>query len=81
MCIAHPAKILEIKEKSFVCDFLGVREVCVGEFCPKAQVGDYVLIHGGYAIEVLDKEQADLSLEVFSELSDVINENSEKPKI
>lgn len=74
MCVAHPAKIIEIKENSFVCDFLGVTETCIGEFCKKAKAGDYVLIHGGYAIEILDEEEAENSLEVFSELSDILSE-------
>ena len=72
LCIAHPAKVLEIKENKVKCDFLGVEEVCVGDFCPKVKVGDYVLIHGGYAIEVLDPKEAELSLELFEELSDEI---------
>ena len=78
MCVAHPAKVLEIKDNKLVCDFLGVREICVGEFCPKVQIGDYVLIHGGYAIEILKTEDAELSLELFNELSDIIKDNKSK---
>ncbi len=69
VCIAHPAKVLEINDNLLKCDFLGVAEVCVGDLCPKVEVGDYVLIHGGYAIEVLDPKEAELSLEIFEELS------------
>ncbi|MBQ7257382.1 MAG: HypC/HybG/HupF family hydrogenase formation chaperone [Abditibacteriota bacterium] len=71
MCIAHPAKVLEIKDKNIICDFLGVAEVCVGDLCPTVEVGDYVLIHGGYAIEILDPKEAELSLEIFEELSNI----------
>ena len=71
MCVAHPAKVIEIKENSLVCDFLGVREVCLWEFCPKAKVGDFVLIHGGYAIEILKEDDAQMSLEIFKELSEL----------
>ena len=71
MCVAHPAKVIEIKENSLVCDFLGVREVCLGEFCPMAKVGDFVLIHGGYAIEILKEDDAQMSLEIFKELSEL----------
>ena len=74
MCVAHPAKILEINENKFTCDFLGVQEVCIGEFCKNAKVGDFVLIHGGYAIEILKEDDAELSLEIFKELSEISNE-------
>ncbi|MBQ0105121.1 MAG: HypC/HybG/HupF family hydrogenase formation chaperone [Armatimonadetes bacterium] len=74
MCVAHPAKVLEIKEDKLVCDFLGVREVCAGDLCPNAKIGDFVLIHGGYAMQILDEEEACLSLDVFRELGEITEE-------
>ena len=57
MCIAAPAKIVLIDEESNICaaDFGGVRQNARLDLLPDAKIGDYVLIHAGYAIEKLAK--------------------------
>jgi len=69
MCYAVPAKVLEIREDVGVVDFgNGVRrEVLLG--LVDAKVGDYVLVHAGFAIKVLDEESA---LEILRELEEVL---------
>jgi hydrogenase expression/formation protein HypC len=63
MCLAIPGKIVEIQQKEGVRTgrvlFGGiVREGCL-DFVPEANVGDYVMVHVGFAISVVDKEEAE----------------------
>jgi len=68
MCLAIPAKILEVNRDIARVDFgQGVaREVNV--MLVEARVGEYVLVHAGYAIQVVDKEAAEESLRLWREL-------------
>jgi len=76
MCIAAPAKIVEIDTESNICaaDFGGVRQNAKLDLLPDAEIGDYVLIHAGYAIEKLSEEAAKESLESWNELLEVLDE-------
>ena len=67
MCLAVPAEVKSIEGTTAKVDFGGVmREVNVS--LVTAQVGDYVIVHAGYAIEVLDREEAEKTLQLFREL-------------
>ena len=62
MCLAIPGKIVEFHENHGVrmskVDFGGItREACL-EYIPDAQLGDYVLVHVGFAISKVDEEEA-----------------------
>ena len=76
MCIAAPAKIVLIDEESNICaaDFGGVRQNARLDLVPDAKIGDYVLIHAGYAIEKLSEQAAKESLESWDELLEVLEE-------
>lgn len=72
MCLAIPGKVLEFHEKDGLrmsrVDFGGVqREACL-EYLPEAQVGDYVLVHAGFAISRVDADEAARTLETIAEL-------------
>lgn len=69
MCYAIPAKVIEIRGDMGIVDFgNGVRrEVLLG--LVDVKVGDYVLVHAGYAIKVLDEESA---LEILKEFEEVL---------
>ena len=74
MCLSIPGKITEIKEDGSLLmgmvDFGGVtREVCL-DYVPEVQVGQYVLIHVGFAISVLDEEEAMERLNAIREIAD-----------
>jgi hydrogenase expression/formation protein HypC len=74
MCLAVPGKIIEIYQADEMrmarVDFGGVtRQVCL-EALPAAKVGDYTIIHAGFALSILNEEEALESLEVFKDLSD-----------
>ena len=76
MCIAAPAQIVEInkEENTLYADFGGARQMAKMDLLPDAEVGDYVLIHAGYAIEKLTEEAAKESLEAWEELLEMLEE-------
>ncbi len=83
MCLAVPGKIVEIYEagglKMGKVDFGGVtREACLA-YVPDAQVGDYTVIHVGFAINRLNEEEAQDSLSLLQEIVNLEDElGSEK---
>ncbi len=72
MCLAIPTQILEIDEDRVATVELGgvTRKVSL-IMTPDAEVGDYVLIHTGYAITLMDPEEAQASLDAFAELAEI----------
>ena len=68
MCLAIPAKVVTMEKDKARVDFGGgvVRDVNVT--LVDAKVGDYVLVHAGYAIQVLDKEEALETLRLWNEI-------------
>jgi len=68
MCLAIPAKVVSVKENSACVDFgEGVlREVNVTLVNVKA--GDYVLVHAGYAIQVLDEKEAQETIRLWNQI-------------
>ncbi|WP_296789137.1 HypC/HybG/HupF family hydrogenase formation chaperone [uncultured Methanobrevibacter sp.] len=76
MCIAAPAHVIEIdrEENLLVADFGGARQQAKLDLLPEVEVGDYVLIHAGFAIEKLTEEAAKESLEAWEELLDILEE-------
>lgn len=75
MCLAIPAKVAALSEGNLATvDILGVtREISV-DLTPTAQVGDYVLVHAGFAIEVVDEQFAQETIDLikqFPELADL----------
>ena len=69
MCLAIPGKVLEIKVKEATVDFGGVcRSVKIDLVTVKP--GEYVIIHAGYAIEVLDEKDALETLALLEEMMD-----------
>ena len=80
MCIAAPAKIVEIDRESNICaaDFGGVKQNAKLDLLPDAEIGDYVLIHAGYAIEKLSEQAAKESLESCDELLEMLEEEDKE---
>lgn len=74
MCIAAPARILEINENMATVDFGGVRQQVKLDLVTDVEVDKYVLVHSGYAIEILTKEEAQESLDAWDELIKVMDE-------
>ena len=68
MCLAVPAKIISIKDNIAQVDMAGTSTRASLTMTPEARVGDYVLLHTGYAINVIDEEEAQETLKIFREL-------------
>ncbi len=73
MCLAVPGKILEIYETNGLLmgkiDFGGVtREVCL-TYVPEAKVGDYTIIHVGFALNLIDEAEANETLSLLEQIS------------
>jgi len=71
MCLAIPSRVVEIDEvsKTAVVETFGVkRKVSTMLLNEPLQVGDYVLIHVGFAMEKIDPEEAKKTLELFKEM-------------
>jgi hydrogenase expression/formation protein HypC len=70
MCLAIPARVVERREDhQAVVDLAGVRKTISIELVPEAEVGSYVIVHVGHAIGLLDAEEAERTLALFSELA------------
>jgi hydrogenase expression/formation protein HypC len=72
MCLGIPGKVLEIYEQHGTrmgkVDFDGIqKEVCLA-YLPELQVGDYTIVHVGFAITQLDEESAKETLALFQEM-------------
>jgi len=56
MCLAVPVKIMELDNQNAVVDVGGVHRTCNVAFIPEPQIGDYVLLHAGFAIQKWTEE-------------------------
>ena len=68
MCLAIPAKVLEVQGGEALVDFGGVERRVILTLLPEAREGDYVLVHTGYAIQVLDQHEAVETLRIWQEI-------------
>ncbi|MFQ6060145.1 MAG: HypC/HybG/HupF family hydrogenase formation chaperone [Thermoplasmata archaeon] len=67
MCLAVPAKVLRIEGDIAEVDFGGVvRQANIS--LVDAKLGGYLIVHAGYAIQTLDREEAEETLEMFKEI-------------
>ena len=72
MCLGIPGKIIEVYETNGLqmgkIDFGGVvKEACLA-YVPEAQVGDYTIVHVGFALNIIDEDEAQKTLELLSEI-------------
>ena len=84
MCLGVPGKVIEIYEteglKMGKIDFGGVvREACLA-YVPEIEVGEYTVIHVGFAISQLSEEEAQATLEILNELADLQEELGPEPE-
>ena len=69
MCLALPARVVEKRaDDQALVDLGGVRKEVSLALVPQAQVGDYVIVHVGFAIGMIDPEEARRTLALMSEL-------------
>jgi hydrogenase expression/formation protein HypC len=78
MCLGIPGKITEIYDSQGLrmakIDFGGVlREACLS-YVPEAQIGDFVVVHVGFAISMLSEEEAQETLSLIRQIADIEEE-------
>ena len=72
MCLAVPAKVITINsDQTALVDVLGVERLVAIELVPKVVVDDYVLVHAGFAIEIISEEAAEETLAFFREFPEL----------
>ena len=76
MCLAVPSKIVSIDENGMAqVSVLGVERACSLRLTPDAQVGDYVLVHAGFAIEVVDADYAQETIDLIKQFPELAGED------
>lgn len=69
MCLAIPAKVVERVENNMAkVDIMGVTRTISLDLTPEATTGDFVLVHAGFALQVVDEETANETLELLKEI-------------
>lgn len=69
MCLAVPARIVEIEGDRAIADAMGTRWSIRTTLTPEVGLGDIVLVHAGYAIAKVDEEEARKTWELFEEIA------------
>ena len=68
MCLAVPAKVIEKKDMVATVEVEGIRRDISLMLLPEANEGDYILMHAGFAIQVIDEEEAKITTELLKEV-------------
>ncbi len=84
MCLAVPGKVIEIEGddpafRSGLVDFCGIRKTVSLSFTPEVQLGDYVLVHVGFAISRIDEEEACRTFEYLKHIGALVEEGLAPP--
>ena len=70
MCLAIPGKILEINGNQALVDFNGIKQKIVIALIQDPEIGKYVIVHAGYAIEQINEEEARVAIEQWKEIAE-----------
>jgi hydrogenase expression/formation protein HypC len=70
MCLAVPMKLLERGDHRGTVEIGGARREIVLTLTPDARVGDWLIVHAGYALEILDEQEAQRTLDLLRQLGD-----------
>jgi len=77
MCLGIPGRVIEIRDDAGLpmgkVDFGGVRKDACLAYLPEVQLGDYVIIHVGFAISRVDEEEALKTLEILATMGDMVS--------
>lgn len=69
MCLAIPMQIESIDADTAIVSACGLNQSASLIFVPEAQVGDYVLVHAGFAIKQIDEEEAKKTIDLLNEIA------------
>jgi len=79
LCLSVPARIVELEGRRATVDVLGNRREADVSLVDEPQVGDYVLVHAGFAIEKMTGDDAAESLRIWEELARIESAGEGKP--
>ncbi len=68
MCLAVPAKIVSLSGMTAEVETGGVTKKVSTDLVPEVRINDYVLVHAGFAIQVIDEQEAVETLKLFQEI-------------
>jgi hydrogenase expression/formation protein HypC len=78
MCLGIPGRVVEIRDDAGLpmgkVDFGGVRKEACLAYIPEVQLGDYVIVHVGFAISRVDEDEAMKTLEILNAMGDMMNQ-------
>ena len=74
MCLGIPLKIIEINAMEAIGEMNGIKQKVRIDLLPKVKLGDYVMVHAGFGIEIIDKVLAKDAMETLLELEELMNE-------
>ena len=72
MCLAIPLKLVEINGKTAVGEAMGMRREIRVDFIEEPKIGDYVIVHAGFAIERLPEQQALEDIEAWEDVRNAL---------
>lgn len=72
MCLAVPLKLTEINGNTAIGESLGMRREIRVDFIPEPKLGDYVIVHAGFAIERLPEQQALEDIEAWEDIANAL---------
>ena len=75
MCLAIPARIKSIEDKEGEIEIGGITCRISLWLTPEAKVGDYAIVHTGYAINILDQKEAEETLKLFEQIAKAAEED------
>lgn len=78
MCLAVPMRLVERQGNTGIAEISGVRKEVRLDLLPEAQVGDYLIVHAGFAIQQLDEQEAEATLSLFREILRTEERNGNK---
>jgi hydrogenase expression/formation protein HypC len=70
MCLAVPVRVLKIDSQKALVELGGLARQASIMLVPDTQVGDYVLLHAGFAIQKLDEREAEETIRLFAEIAE-----------
>ena len=75
MCLAVPMKVISLKDGTGIAEMSGVKKEISFMMLPEAKLGDYVIVHAGFAIQKLNEEEAQKTLALFREMAALEDRN------
>lgn len=74
MCLGIPLKVVEINDKKALGEINGIKREIRIDLLKNVKLGDYVMVHAGFAIEIMDEKNAKITLDEMNEMKELLSE-------